>query len=98
VTDTVRNIGLASTVGWSTVRYYLSTDTNHDVGDLLLPGFRSVYALGPGATSTGSRMVWMPSTPGTYYVIVCADSDASVNESDETNNCSVSATAVRVGG
>ena len=98
MTDMVQNIGQAPTVGWSTVRYYLSTDTHWDAGDVRLSASRSIYALAPGATSTGTRTLWMPSTPGAYYVIVCADGDAVVTESEESNNCRVSATPVRVEG
>ena len=98
VSDTVQNAGLAPTVGWSAVRYYLSSDTNRDDGDLLLSASRSIYALAPGATSTGTRTLWMPQTSGTYYVVVCADDASAVNEGDESNNCAVSATPVTVGG
>ena len=98
VTDTVQNIGAAATDGWSTVRYYLSTDTILDAGDPQLTASRSVSALAPGATSTGSRTLRMPSTTGTCYVIACADAGSAVSENDEGNNCRVSVTTVTVGG
>lgn len=98
VTESVQNVGAAATEGWTKVRYSLSADTTFDAGDLLLTASRSVYVLAPGATSTGSRTLRMPTTPGTYYVIACADAEADVSESDESNNCVVSTSTVGVGG
>lgn len=97
-TDTVQNIGAAETDGWSTVRYYLSTDTIFDAGDLQLTASRSISSIAPGATSTGNRTLRMPSSGGTFYVIACADANGAINESDEGNNCRASATTVTVGG
>jgi subtilase family serine protease len=98
ITDTVQNVGPAGTDGWSTVRYFLSLDLTFDATDLQLTASRSMNSLAPGASSTGTRTLRMPASPGTYYVIACADADADIAESDEANNCRVSATPVNVQG
>jgi subtilase family serine protease len=93
VTDVVRNTGIAAASGWSNVRYYLSTDTIRSTDDMLLPGYRSVPALAPNAASTGTRTMRIPSmlAAGTYHVLACTDADGAIAETDETNNCAVSA-------
>jgi hypothetical protein len=60
-------------------QYYLSTDTTKSIGDKLLTGTRSVPTLGPGASSTGTLTVTVPTTTtlGTYYLLACAD-DAGI--------------------
>jgi subtilase family serine protease len=99
VTDTVINQG-AGSAGPSMTRYYLSTDTTKSIGDKLLTGSRSVPALGPGASSTGTQTVTVPTTttPGTYYLLACADDSlgGAVAESTETNNCIASGTVVEI--
>jgi hypothetical protein len=76
----------------------LSADTAKDAGDLLLTGNRSVVSLAPGATSTGSKKVTVPTAAvyGTYYVLACADDLNVVMETSEVNNCGASATTVQV--
>lgn len=96
LTETVQNVGDAGTSSWSTVRYYLSLDRTFDGGDLSLSAFRSISGLAPGATSTGTRSLQMPTASGTYFVIACADAGAAVNEADESNNCLASTTAVTI--
>jgi subtilase family serine protease len=95
VTDTVLNQGQIG-AGTSTTAYYLSTDPVKDGADLLLTGTRSVGTLAPGATSTASRDVTVPSTTplGTYFLIACADNSLRVAESSELNNCRASTTTV----
>jgi WD40 repeat protein len=97
VTDTVLNQG-AVAAGASTTRYYFSANQAKDGNDRLLGGSRSVPALGPSATFTGTASVTVPSNMalGTYYLIACADNTTNVTESDETNNCLVSAPTVQV--
>lgn len=98
VTDTTRNQGLLPATAASTTRYYLSTDTTSGWGDYGLMGSHPVPALGPGEDSTGPLTVTIPaSTPlGLYYLLACADADAGVPESNETNNCRASTTQVQV--
>lgn len=89
VTDTVKNQGNTG-AGASTTRYYLSTDTLKDSGDILLTGSRSVPSLSGGATSSGTVSVTIPSgaVAGTsYYLLACSDDTNTVPESDEANNC-----------
>ena len=94
-TDTVKNQG-AATAGASTTRYYLSADTQRNVGDVLLGGSRSVPNLAAGQSSSGSATVAIPSSValGTYYLLACADDLAAVTETNEGNNCLASATTV----
>jgi subtilase family serine protease len=97
VTDTVRNQGDA-TAGSSTTRYYLSLDGARDTTDRLMMGNRPVGILNPADVSSGTVRVVIPSsiTPGTYFVLACADDAQRVVEGGGANNCRASATAVNV--
>jgi subtilase family serine protease len=97
LTDTVRNQGPVSS-GASTTHYFLSLDASKSSGDRLLSGSRSVPSLASGASSTGTLNVTIPSNTslGTYFLLACADDNASVIETDETNNCRVSLSQVNV--
>jgi subtilase family serine protease len=66
--------------------------------DRVLGQRRQVPGLAPGATSTGSLSVRVPSgTPrGTYFLLACADDAGTVTESTETNNCRSAAASVTV--
>jgi len=97
VTDTVRNSGLVA-AGSSTTRYYLSTDTLRNAGDILLTGNRSVGALNAGDSSAGTASVTIPANApvGSYHVLACADDTNTVKETIETNNCRSSLFAMAV--
>jgi len=96
VTDTAANVGGLASVA-TTTRYYLSWDTIKSGDDVLLTGSRSVPTLAPGATSTGTKVVTVPTlAAGRYYLIACADAKAVATESSEDNNCIASATSTRV--
>ena len=97
VTDTVRNQGTVTASG-SAIRYYLSADAQKSPDDRLLTGSRSAPTLAPGAASTQTVTVTIPSAtpPGTYVLLACADDAKVVAESDEGNNCLASAGAVTV--
>ena len=97
VTDTVQNQGNVA-AGASTTRYYLSTNTVKEGGDILLTGVRAVPALLVGATSKGTVTVKIPAetTAGAYYLLACADDTGLVSETDETNNCTASGSKVVV--
>jgi subtilase family serine protease len=88
VTDITRNVGAAN-AGASTTRYYLSLDTIRDAGDILLSGTRAIPPLTPGASSTDTVTVVIPSgtAAGTYYLLACADDLGVVTETNESNNC-----------
>jgi subtilase family serine protease len=84
-----------TTAAYSSVGYYLSTNTTLDANDQLLsssyggqlttnyPTYRSVTTNVPPGTA-----------PGTYYILFAADYQNVVSESNETNN--VSATTVTI--
>jgi len=95
VTDTVQNVGIARS-GPSTTRYYLSLDEVKSAGDILLTGSRSAHGLDPGASQTATTTVTIPiaTSPNTYFLLACADDPNAVVESDESNNCLASPTAI----
>ncbi len=98
VTDTTGNQGQI-TAAPSVTRYYLSTNSARDAGDVLLGGTRSILSLEAGTDSTGTRSVTVPATapPGIYFVLACADDSIKVSENDETNNCAASPMTTQVG-
>jgi len=87
ITDSVTNTG-GGDAGPSIVRYYLSTNSTFEAGDVSLEAARSILSLAAGTSSNGSTSATIPAgtTPGSYYVIARVDSDQSVAESSETNN------------
>jgi glucose/arabinose dehydrogenase len=97
VTDTARNQGTVAS-GASTTRYYLSVDGVRSANDKRLTGKRSVPALAPGADSTGTVTVTVPSgvKVGPYFLLACADDKVVVMESVETNNCRPASMTVEV--
>jgi subtilase family serine protease len=97
VSDTVSNQGDVAAEP-SRTRYYLSADQQRDAADRLLSATRLIPALSPGAISTGTVTLAIPSaTPaGSYYVVACADDMRAIVELDEGNNCRASATRVTV--
>ena len=82
----VRNSGTGSAAA-TTLRYYRSTDSTISTADTEV-GTDSVNALNANARSAESISLTAPTSAGTYYYGACVDSVA--NESDKTNNCSVS--------
>jgi hypothetical protein len=97
ISDTVKNGGTAP-ASVSTTRYILSLDTSLSSDAILLSGNRTVPLLAPGATSSGSVRVRVPTTTptGSYFVLACADWKKVVTERDEGNNCRASATKVTI--
>jgi len=95
--DTAQNLGVVASSA-SKTRYYLSADTAKSAGDVLLTGARSVPALPAGASQSGSKAVKIPAatTPGSYYVLACADDMKAVAETSDANNCTASGTRVSV--
>ena len=85
VTDTVENRSSFNAVA-SRVQYYLSLDLVKNSGDRLLTGFRTVAPLVAHAVSTGTMSVTIPAgtTPGSYFLLACADDAGQVIESVET--------------
>lgn len=94
--DSTTNSGTGAAVS-SVTAFYLSGDSVKDAADVRL-GSRSIPALAPGASSTGTTLVMAPlSAVGpSWYVLACADDPATLIEGDEANNCRVSAGGVTV--
>jgi subtilase family serine protease len=86
VTETTRNMG-AGLAGPSVTGFYLSSNYILDAGDTrLLPG-RQVPALGPNESSTGTTSLTLPNVaPGTWYLLLRADDQGAVVETQEPNN------------
>jgi subtilisin family serine protease/subtilase family serine protease len=97
VTDSVINLGGGGAAA-SMTRFYLSTNSALDAGDLLLSGGRTVPTLAPGASSTGSVTLTIPSTTqtGSYYLIAKTDGDNMQAETSESNN--IASRVLQVGG
>lgn len=107
ITETVNNVGSANAGGSTTRYFFSTDPARgpDDMfvracaeGDPT-PG-RNVQVVAPGGSNTGTRTVPLcvrdamglhVVAPGTYYVIACADELKTVGESNETNNCGVSA-------
>jgi subtilase family serine protease len=86
VTDTTTNQG-AGSLGPTTTKFYLSTNSSFDAADVLV-GSRAIGSLDPGASSSGSTTVSIPGglASGSYYLIAVADADKAIAETVETNN------------
>ena len=87
VTDKITNDGGGSAASTVT-RFYLSSNTTLDAADVVLPASRSVPALAPAASSTGSTPLTIPAgtSPARYYILAKADGDGAVAETSETDN------------
>ena len=96
VGDTTKNQGGGNAAGSSTT-FYLSTNISLDSSDPALTS-RSVGALTPGLTESGSTTVNISSTTaaGTYYIIAKADGPGALTETSESNNVKFS-TAIKIG-
>jgi len=68
-------------------RFYLSTNSSVDAGDVLL-GSRPVPALAPGANDSGSVALVIPAqtAPGKYFIVSAADAAGLITEALENNN------------
>ena len=87
---TVLNQGNA-TASSSRLRYYWSNDDTYSSDDTYID-YDGVRSLDPGETDDEYENIPVLPTPGTYYLIACADAEYAVSESNESNNCK----AVRV--
>jgi len=96
VNNTITNIG-SGNANSSTTQYLLFDQDI--IPSSVLVGSRSVRNLKRGASYTGPTVpVTIPlnTTPGTYYLIACADGTESISESNEGNNCEPSAGTITV--
>lgn len=76
------------------VGLYLGDSADIDPQADTLLAFRALASLGPGATSTATTSVTLPTTPGNYFLGALADPSNVVVESDETNNAQAVAIAI----
>lgn len=93
---TVANTGNASAAA-SNLKYYLSSDNAYSAGDTYL-ATDAVASLAAGTNAAVSELLTIPSTTaaGTWYIVMFADADAQVAESNETNNTGSVAITVTV--
>ncbi len=86
VGDTTTNQG-GDAAPASATSYYLSSNTALDAGDVLL-GSRTVPAIGPGSSNSGSVTLVVPTAmpAGNYFVIAVADGGSGIAEALENNN------------
>ncbi len=89
----VRNRGDGDATGFSTLRYYRSTDATITTADVET-GSDSVTSLDVSQSSNHSIDLTAPSSPGTYYYGACVD--APSDEVDTRNNCSIGVTVTVV--
>jgi len=97
VSWTDRNAGNAATSGTWTDRIYISNDNTLSSNDTLL-GEKAgpSSSLAPSENFQSSASVTVPQlTAGTYYVIVCIDAGASVDENSESDNTVSASLTVR---
>jgi subtilase family serine protease len=80
----------------SVTSYYFSLTGSHP--DVKLNGNRYVPELWPSEDSPGTMAAKVPSvvSPGTYWLLACADSTLAVPERDDSNNCRSAGTAIVV--
>ena len=70
----------------SVTGFYVSTNALLDAADVRM-GSRTTPALAPGASSARTTTVTLPAvSAGTWYLLVNADDDRTVTETQETNN------------
>ncbi|HEX2930095.1 MAG TPA: SBBP repeat-containing protein [Candidatus Binatia bacterium] len=86
VNETTTNKGKVA-AGPSVTRFYLSTDSKFDSGDLPSLGSRAIPALAPKQNNAGSTTLTIPlaTAPGRYFLIGVADADSGVPEAKENN-------------
>jgi len=95
--DTTMNQG-SDVVPATVTRFYLSTNSQLDASDVILPSSRAVSALAPGASDSGSTTTTIPAgiAVGPYYLIAKAEADNAVAETQEGNN--TLARSIQIGG
>ena len=85
VSTVVRNSG-AAPAGATVVKFYLSTNTSVDAGDVALDATQAVPALAPDGTASATTAVRLPDLTGNFYLLMVADAAQSVTEASEMNN------------
>ncbi len=99
VTWTEQNQGTEAS-GAETTRIYLSSNSSFDPGSDIQLRQVALGGLGAGTQRDVSRAVTIPAgtSDGTWYVIVVADADNGVSESNENNNTRSAVITVGSGG
>ena len=73
-------------VSWSD-RLYLSANESWDDEDILIESFWQQSALAASSTYTHTQRITLPTvSPGTFYLILKADNDGNLYETNEANN------------
>jgi subtilase family serine protease len=86
----VTNQGTGAALGWWENGVYLSTDTVLDWQDSKISSIYCYQPLPPGASFWQTNMLRFPVVSnGSYYLLIQADDNNNVFESDETNNMAV---------
>jgi subtilisin family serine protease/subtilase family serine protease len=96
-TVTTTNQG-GDTAAASVTRFYLSSDSSLDAGDVPL-AVRAVPSLGAGLSDAGSVALLIPAStvPGTRYIIAKGDGDDALAEALENNNTRTRSISVTTG-
>ncbi|MEM9158676.1 MAG: CARDB domain-containing protein, partial [Verrucomicrobiota bacterium] len=97
ITYTVTNLsGSEATVDW-TDSVYFSTDATLDASDTLFSTFSRTDNLAIGASYNGSVTATVPGIPnGDYFIIVVADSERLLPDTDRANNEDVGAAQINI--
>ena len=95
ITDTTANNGTDGAPS-STTAYFLSSDGLTNTASL--NAGRTLDPLPAGGSNQQNSNVVVPSntSPGEYWLRACADSDGVITETNEANNCMISANKVTV--
>lgn len=90
VTYDIRNLGTTPVAAGYRESLYLSSNASLGASDILLNTSHNHSQVGAGGTHPGSLSVTIPSgaSPGAYFLLVEADTDATVSETNESNNLS----------
>jgi subtilase family serine protease len=87
LSDSTTNQGIGVS-GPSVTAFYLSRNSLLDAADVRLGAGRAIPSLAPGSSSSGTTGVLVPGdiTPGSWYLLVAADAEGVVAETQENNN------------
>lgn len=98
-TTSVKNVGVATAKSFSTLGYFLSSNTTWDPFDTHLSSDQ-IGTLAPGFSNHRTRDLTIPSSvsPGNYYILFVADYTDKVTETNENNNVAYRPLTVTCGG
>jgi hypothetical protein len=85
----VKNVG-SSASSSSVIKYYLSSNSSYDAGDVEM-GFDNVISLAKDGSTTVAEEFQIPvsTSAGQWYILFYADANQSVTEDNENNNIGV---------